>query len=86
MRDLEILPGGEVFMIGRFVGHDGRQKNTPSVRFGNISRMRISDAEEGADQNQEEVDERFLIDCRSIPDYSGSPVFFMFDPASLHNS
>lgn len=81
VRDLEILPGGEVFMIGRFVGHDGRQKNTPSVRFGNISRMPISDAEDGADQNQEEVDERFLIDCRSIPGYSGSPVFFMFDPA-----
>lgn len=81
MRVLEILPGGEVFMIGRFVGHDGRQRNTPSVRFGNISRMPIDDPEDAVDENRESADNRFLIDCRSIPGYSGSPVFFMFDPA-----
>ncbi|MGA2610351.1 MAG: hypothetical protein ABSH01_23145 [Terriglobia bacterium] len=41
VRALEILPGGEVFMIGRFVGHDGRQRNTPSVRLDNVRVAKI---------------------------------------------
>jgi hypothetical protein len=31
--------GDDVFMIGRFINHDGKQRNEPSVRFGNISIM-----------------------------------------------
>ena len=32
-------PGEDVFMVGRFVDHDGGQVNSPAVRFGNISVM-----------------------------------------------
>jgi hypothetical protein len=31
--------GNEVFMIGRFINHDGKVRNTPSARFGNVSMM-----------------------------------------------
>jgi hypothetical protein len=34
-----IGPGNEVFVTGRFVHHEGKAKNTPTVRFGNISMM-----------------------------------------------
>jgi hypothetical protein len=37
----KIGPGDEVFMVGRFIDAEGRQRNTPSVRFGNIARMNI---------------------------------------------
>jgi hypothetical protein len=32
-RTTDIGPGDDVFMVGRFVNHEGRQKNEPSVRF-----------------------------------------------------
>jgi hypothetical protein len=65
-------PGDDVFMVGRFMTHDGKQRNTPSVRFGNIAMMpfeKMRDEETGQEQ------EAFLVECRSIPGYSGSPVF-----------
>jgi hypothetical protein len=37
--DRKIGPGEDLFMIGRFVDHDGGQVNLPAVRFGNISVM-----------------------------------------------
>ena len=39
--------GDEVFMIGRFVDHEGKQNNTPSIRFGNISMMPIANYPNG---------------------------------------
>lgn len=35
----KIGPGDDVFMVGRFVDHDGGPINRPAVRFGNISVM-----------------------------------------------
>src|SRR5207244_524977 len=69
--------GDEVFMIGRFVNHEGRQKNTPTVRFGNLAMMpheKILDEETGLKQ------ESFLIETRSIPGCSGAPVFIWVAP------
>jgi len=60
-----------VFMVGRFIGHGGKLRNMPTVRFGNISRMPlepISHPESGIMQ------ECFLVECHSISGYSGSPV------------
>src|SRR5260221_14479087 len=37
--DFEIGPGDDVFVIGRFVNHEGKQRNLPSARFGNIAQM-----------------------------------------------
>ena len=36
-RNLDIGPGDPCFTVGRFVGHDGRQQNNPTVRFGQIA-------------------------------------------------
>jgi hypothetical protein len=73
-----LLPGDEVFMIGRFFSHEGTQRNTPSVRFGNISMLPHEPMrnDRGFDQ------ESFLVEQRSLPGYSGSPVFVYIDPAN----
>jgi len=63
--------GDDTFMIGRFINHEGKQQNTPSIRFGNIAMMpkeRIV-SEDGLAQ------ESFLVEIRSLPGYSGSAVF-----------
>jgi hypothetical protein len=66
-----IGPGDDVFIVGRFVNHEGRQQNRPTVRFGAIAQMpgetiRFSD---GTHQDS------FLVEARSIAGFSGSPVF-----------
>jgi hypothetical protein len=63
--------GDDTFMLGRFINHEGRQQNTPAIRFGNIAMMPIEKivAENGLQQ------ESFLVETRSLPGYSGSPVF-----------
>ncbi len=76
MNSLNIGPGDDVFMVGRFVSHEGTQKNTPSVRFGNISML----AEETTQNAFGQAQETFLVEMRSIPGYSGSPVFVILDP------
>lgn len=65
-------PGDEVFFIGRFMTHEGKQKNLPTVRFGNLSMLPwepLVDPKRGVKQ------ESFLVEARSLPGYSGSPVF-----------
>jgi hypothetical protein len=64
-----IGPGDDVFTVGRFINHDGKQRNLPTVRFGSIAQMpwepvRISDFDQ----------ESFLIETRSLFGSSGSPV------------
>jgi trypsin-like peptidase len=63
--------GDDTFMIGRFINHEGKQQNTPAIRFGNIAMMPKEKivSEEGLAQ------ESFLVEIRSLPGYSGSPVF-----------
>jgi trypsin-like peptidase len=73
---LDIGPGDDTFMVGRLLGHEGRKQNITPVRFGNIA-ARPSEAirVEGCDRG-----ENFLVECRSISGYSGSPVFVWIDP------
>ncbi len=71
IKNFEIGPGDEVFMLGRFIGHDGKQRNTPSVRFGNISMMPGEPIPHLKGFNQES----FVVETRSLGGYSGSPVF-----------
>lgn len=73
---LHVMPGDEVFMLGRFVSLDGTTSNTPTVRFGNVARIEGEPIENKYGHPQES----FLIDCRSIPGYSGSPVFITLWP------
>jgi hypothetical protein len=74
-RNTAIFPGDEVFMVGRFFSHEGKEKNAPAVRFGNISMMAIETMEGRYNKRQE----TYLVEQRSLPGYSGSPVFVMLD-------
>jgi hypothetical protein len=71
IESLRLGPGDDVFMIGRFVDHDGRTRNMPAARFGNISVMPIS----GIEQPTKAKLESYVLDVHSRTGYSGSPVF-----------
>lgn len=70
-------PGDETFTVGRFINHEGSEKNLPSVRFGNISMMPYEKVKYG-----DGYYDAYLVESRSIPGYSGSPVFFQVLPMS----
>lgn len=78
MERQRIGPGDEVFMVGRFVTHEGRQRNTPVVRFGNISMMPWEPIGHGRGY----AVESFLVETRSLSGFSGSPVFVYITPYS----
>jgi len=78
---LEIGPGDEVFIVGRFINHEGKQgkqRNLPSLRFGNIAMMPW----EPIKHPDGHLQESFLVEVRSIGGYSGSPVFVHILPFS----
>jgi hypothetical protein len=64
--------GDDVFLVGRLITHDGKQKNAPVVRFGNVSLM--ADPTEPITCHGK-TQEGFLVECRSLSGFSGSPVF-----------
>jgi hypothetical protein len=66
----DLWPGDEVFMIGRFIRHDGKATNIPSVRFGSLSIP-----ESMIDHPLYGAQESFAVELRSMAGYSGSPVF-----------
>jgi len=70
IHDEDIGIGDETVMVGRFISHDGRQKNTPAVRFGNIAMM----PHEGITSPYGIEQESFLVETRSLPGYSGSAI------------
>lgn len=70
--ELELGPGDDVFMVGRFMQHEGTSQNIPTMRFGNISAMPI---EPIFNSYLEKDQESFLVEMRSLSGYSGSPVF-----------
>jgi len=65
--------GDDVAFIGRFGHHDGRERNEPSIRFGNISLI----PREPIQQENGHPQQSILVEARSMPGYSGSPVFFV---------
>ena len=71
LEEYQIGPGDEAFMVGRFVNHEGKQRNLPTVRFGNLAMLPYEKIRTGRGLLQE----AFLVECRSLPGYSGSPVF-----------
>jgi hypothetical protein len=75
-----IGPGDDVFVVGRFINAQGKLRNIPSVRFGNIAQMPIEPIEQdrGFGKFQQES---FLVEARSISGYSGSPVFLVLHAA-----
>jgi hypothetical protein len=74
---LDIGIGDEAFVVGRFINHEGKQRNSPTARTGIISQMPIEPINiRGIDQ------ECFLVEARSIGGYSGSPVLWRVLPFS----
>jgi hypothetical protein len=72
--------GDDVYFMGRFVSHDGRDQNLPVVRWGTIARMPgepIRQVERGFDQ------ESYLVEARSLSGFSGSPVMLHIPPFSF---
>lgn len=63
--------GDEVFIIGLFVSHIGKNRNIPIARVGNLAAM----TEEKIDTRDFGSIEAYLIEARSIGGLSGSPVF-----------
>ena len=68
--------GDDTFTVGRFLGHDGRERNLPTARFGRISMMPLKPIK---NPTTGLLEESFLIESRSLPGYSGSPVFVYRD-------
>lgn len=77
--DEDIGIGDDTVMVGRFIGHDGKQRNKPAVRFGTIAMMQDKiRAVSGREQ------ESFLIELHSVPGYSGSPVY-IYSPYAVND-
>jgi hypothetical protein len=70
MRQIDVGIGDDTFCVGRFINHDGRQQNIPVARFGNIAMMPSRVYITGS-----RMQTCFLIESRTLPGYSGSPVF-----------
>jgi hypothetical protein len=75
-----IGPGDDAFVVGRFVNAQGKLRNIPSVRFGNIAQMPIEPIEQDRVFGKFQQ-ESFLVEARSISGYSGSPVFLVLHSA-----
>jgi hypothetical protein len=75
--DKDVGPGDDVFFMGRFISHDGQQRNVPVVRFGSIAMM---PGEPIWQKDRSFWQESFLIEARSISGFSGSPVMLYIPP------
>ena len=71
--------GSDVAMLGRFVGLNGLVTNTPIARFGSIATPNPIEERNTFQSNQE----TFVIDCQSVPGYSGSPVIAFLPTTAL---
>ena len=73
VRELNVGPGDEVFLVGRLVSHEGEERNLPVVRFGNIAMDPLEPLWHPV--YKEHRQESYLVEVRSISGHSGSPVF-----------
>ena len=78
MEELNIGIGDDVLMLGRFAAHTGRQQNEPLARFGNIAMMPGERVKDGRGL----MVEAYLVEMRSMPGFSGSPVFVVIGAGS----
>jgi len=78
MMELNMGVGDECIMIGRFVAHDGVERNLPLARFGNIALMPGEPVKDGRNL----MVEAYLVEMRSLSGFSGSPVFVYMGPGT----
>lgn len=81
--DLSVGPGDDVFMVGRFVNHEGRQRNRPSIRFGHVAMM--PDEKDRILSRSGLRLEGYLVEASSYAGYSGSPVFLYSPPWEIQH-
>ena len=72
MKELAIGWGDDLFLVGRFISHAGKQRNMPVARFGAIAMMPDEPIENEETKFQQES---FLAELHTIGGFSGSPVF-----------
>lgn len=67
-------PGDDCLMVGRYINGKQQQLNQPVARFGNLAMLPevVRQSLRAHDQ------ESFLVDMRSKPGFSGSPVFVYY--------
>lgn len=70
--------GENVFMLGRFIDHDGGERNAPAARFGNISIMPDGTIRQPTGARQES----YCLDMHSRTGFSGSPAFVYRTPGN----
>jgi hypothetical protein len=80
--ELNVGVGDEVFMLGRFVAHQGKQRTQPLARFGSIAMMPGEPVVDGRGFNVE----AFLVEMRSLSGFSGSPVFVHIAPGTYRGN
>jgi hypothetical protein len=67
----EIELGDEVFSVGLFWPHEGKMRNVPVVRVGNIAALR----DERVETTEDVFSDVYLMESRSVGGLSGAPVF-----------
>jgi hypothetical protein len=72
--------GDIIFLVGRFVNHEGKQRNLPTARFGHISMMPLEPVYHPS--NRPEEQDSFLVEVQTRNAYSGSPVFVFIEFAA----
>jgi hypothetical protein len=82
LEELNVGIGDDVLMLGRFVGHTGRQRNQPLARFGNIAMMPGERVKDGRGL----LVDACLVEMRSMPGFSGSPVFIVVGAGSYRGT
>ena len=85
MEEALVKEGHEVFILGLFIGHFGKQRVLPVIRFGNIALALHEKVEvflSNADKENNNVSEinAYLVESRSMGGLSGSPVLFYEPP------
>lgn len=80
--ELNIGIGDDVVMLGRFLGHSGRKQNAPLARFGSIAMMDSEPVKDG----REMLVNAYLVEMRSLPGCSGSPVFIVIGAGSYRGT
>lgn len=72
VKELAVGWGDDLFLVGRFISHAGKQRNMPVARFGAIAMMPDEPIENEETKFQQES---FLAELHTIGGFSGSPVF-----------
>ena len=71
----KIGPGDDVFVVGRFINHEGKQRKQPTARFRCIGQMPWEPVPRPRPNQKPFMQESYLVEAHSIGGYSGAPVF-----------